>query len=545
MPSSVSQEQNDFFSITTREELASFFHISKRHLAMLSYKPMKRYTKFKVLKKNGKGFREISAPRSDLKQVQRSIADALSAYYQPPACVYGYVPNKSIADNAARHVRKRCILSIDIKDFFPSITGSRIHGLLRKRFNFSEEVADTLTNLVCDNGCLPQGAPSSPVLSNIICYSMDRAFLNLASRNQITYTRYADDLVFSSTSSFKMKAVYDRGSSGKEAVSAAVKGILEQNGFLLNEDKIHFAHRGTRLSVNGIVVNKKCNFKRTEYRALRVLFHNWKVSGLEVAANKYALSFPTRRARFFDEEQLIPAKFVAHIRGRLEYYTMITSPNGCPPNPLIKLWTLYHERTGEQTPYLTKENTALRVESCYGANEDLFAADGSAFICFNKLITCRHCLTSETNSASTDSFSEHDIAIYDSFGNEMDFKFKQFVLRWDYDLAFIDNIKEIGKLPKALADCTYLPQPGETVTGVGYAAGNSIAHSVIGKVTDNGLTTGLGKIDQPFIHGMSGGPVFNSKHKVIGIIVEGSPSDSFTKNGAYIPMRLIKDLFNL
>ena len=113
-------------------------------------------------------------------------------------------------------------------------------------------------------------------------------------------------------------------------------------------------------------MNEKCNFPRKEYRALRVLFRNWDQVGFEHAGTEYAKHNHSRASKLFDEKGLISeARLKRHIRGRLEYYTMISGSNKKVSQPLAKLWDMYHDVTGEKVPISAPERTVIQTEVCY------------------------------------------------------------------------------------------------------------------------------------------------------------------------------------
>ncbi|WP_428654177.1 reverse transcriptase domain-containing protein [Runella sp.] len=165
----------------------------------------KRYRHFTIKKKNGKE-RQIAAPASGLKLIQRCLNLIFGAIYEPKSYVTGFVNEKSIVDNANIHVGKRYVFNIDLQDFFPSITVYRIKAVLGiEPFNLINDrdfLAFTISNLCCienpqNKAVLPQGAPTSPILSNIASQKLDRRLNGLAKKVGCKYSRYADDITFS------------------------------------------------------------------------------------------------------------------------------------------------------------------------------------------------------------------------------------------------------------------------------------------------------------------------------------------------------------
>lgn len=147
-----------------RAETAVYLGGSLKNLSYNLYvlPPEKRYHTFTIPKRGG-GVRTIVAPRSSIKLYQRRLADVLSYFYEPKACVYGYVGGRNIKQNARVHCGKKIVINIDLKDFFPTIHLGRVRGVFKsKPFGFNDAVATTLAQICCHDGRLPQGAPSSP-----------------------------------------------------------------------------------------------------------------------------------------------------------------------------------------------------------------------------------------------------------------------------------------------------------------------------------------------------------------------------------------------
>src|SRR5690606_10191540 len=137
---------------------------------------------FQIEKKSG-GKRQICAPREPLKSIQLRLKHALINIYKNKSCVHGFIQQRSIVTNARQHISKCLLVNIDLEDFFSSINFGRLRGLfLSDPFNFNSDVATILAHICCCNGILPQGCPTSPILSNFICRKLDNALLKLASR---------------------------------------------------------------------------------------------------------------------------------------------------------------------------------------------------------------------------------------------------------------------------------------------------------------------------------------------------------------------------
>lgn len=524
-----------FMGVKTRADLARFLDIPLQKLTMLAFTSgMELYIRRSVPKKSG-GQRIVYAPRGDLKLIQRMIANELSASYDPPKCVQGFVKGQSVADNAIRHTHKRFVLTIDLKDFFPSISSGRVHELFLKYYGFTPELTDILTNLVCYQGCLPQGAPTSPIISNVVCFKMDRAFLSLASSFKLDYTRYADDLTFSTTSVFAARKVFDPSKAGLDGVNPKILEIISSNYFKVNERKLHVAWSGSRQLVNGIVVNEKCNMKRETYRQLRSLFHTWKTDGYEATVAKYLRGSPMYRSRLASDGQACSEEqFTRHMRGRLEYLTMVITVDGKTSGPIEKLWTMLYDQTGEAVPFVMPERYAIQINSCYDAEDgDTAIYSGTGFYVADKFITCAHCIP--------------EISAGDDIEVELRFregkrilKPEQFKVLRGFDLAYATfNDRRSPAISRL--NLSYQPQAGEEVIAIGFPGGGS-QYSVTARVLGFSPGHNTVRVDRAFIKGMSGGPVLNSRHELIGIVEKGSSEDSYSRDGEFILLSLVADI---
>jgi len=180
-----------------------------------------------------------------LKQLQKNISRDINETNLFPDCVKGFVRGRSAVDNAKAHVDQRVILHADINDFFDSITTEQVLGAFI-RLGCKKDIATLLTKICTFNGRLPQGASTSPVVSNLVCSGLDSDLAAFASRQGARYTRYADDLTFSTSGTSNAKEF--RG------IVDAVRGIVELHGFKLREDKTRTQRRGKSQYVTGLCV---------------------------------------------------------------------------------------------------------------------------------------------------------------------------------------------------------------------------------------------------------------------------------------------------
>ncbi len=259
-----------------------YFAFSKKTSAV------NHYTRFAIPKKSGEQ-RLISAPVYRLKQIQYWILENILSPIEIHKAAHGFVPNRSIVSNAKKHVGADVVVNMDLKNFFPTVTYKRIKGVFQ-HLGYSEQLA-TIFGLLCtepkvaeveldqtkfylsqSERFLPQGAPTSPYLTNILCYKMDRRFEGLADKLNFNYTRYADDLTFSGDQSCNEKI---------SRLIACSKLIVREEGFKIHPDKLHVMRKNNRQEVTGIVVNEKLNIRKRDLKKFRATLFRLEQDGVE------------------------------------------------------------------------------------------------------------------------------------------------------------------------------------------------------------------------------------------------------------------------
>jgi len=276
------------------------------------------YVYFEVPKRSGRGTRLLSSPQPKLKAAQAWVLSNVLEKLPTEEPAHGFIKGRSTVSCARPHVAKDVVVNLDLSNFFPSIGFARVLGVFRK-LGYSPAVA-TLFALLCTESprsvvefegrrywvaagprALPQGACTSPALSNQVARKLDRRLGGMCHKHGFVYTRYADDLTFSA-------------SEGKrDALAmflARVRHIVTEEGFAINPDKGRVQRSGGRMEVTGIVVNDKPSVPREEVRRLRAILHHAKTTGLE-AQNREGIPH-----------------FEAHLRGRLAYLHMVDPARG-------------------------------------------------------------------------------------------------------------------------------------------------------------------------------------------------------------------------
>lgn len=238
-----------------------------------------KYTTFEIPKRNG-GQRTIKAPVDRLKSLQRSLGNLLqdcldeinTARKLKDRTAHGFKRKRSIITNARQHRNRRWVFNIDLENFFPSINFGRVRGFFIKNrdFKLHENVATVLAQIACHDNSLPQGSPCSPVISNLVAHLLDMRLVKLAQSAGCTYSRYADDLSFSTNKrQFPHEIARPAGDQGPDShlwlPGDVLRGMIEDAGFCINANKTHLMYRTSRQRVTGLVVNKKINVRR-EYR---------------------------------------------------------------------------------------------------------------------------------------------------------------------------------------------------------------------------------------------------------------------------------------
>lgn len=224
------------------------------------------YRKHEIPKKTG-GKRTLHIPSRSLKKIQKVILYKILYKEQSHPCSYAYRKGKSIVDNAKVHCDSKVIIKMDIRDFFPSVNADKVK-LLFLKFGWNEEVSNKLTELCTWENGLPQGAPTSPAISNIILYKLDKKLFSMAHGFKASYTRYADDLTFS---------LKEDNPETIRSIIKLTQLAVEKEGFRINfkKGKINVLRNHQHQKVCGITVNNsKPTLSRKERRKLRAIKHH-------------------------------------------------------------------------------------------------------------------------------------------------------------------------------------------------------------------------------------------------------------------------------
>lgn len=492
-----------------RKELAEMLSVDVRTLTYLAYGNGKKYNQFFIPRKNG-GQRLITAPHGPLLTVQKKLAKLLTEIYNPPIGVHGFTSGKSIVTNAKPHVKKRTILNVDLEDYFPSITDKRIIGLLRaKPFNFNNKVASTIVGIVCYQGKLPQGAPTSPVLSNMISLRLDNHLLKLCHDLRVTYSRYADDITISTSSKLLPDDIATIDKSGTVVLSHSFKDIIKRNNFTINAQKTRISSDNQSKLVTGIKVNARLNVDAKYISELRAMIHAAKKHGLPAAQNYYDEKFNGHGKNYENV-----------LRGKLEYLKSVRG---------------YYDLT-----YRSLHNKFIQIEGIEGIEypmspdqlllDKIFVVNGkgqgTGFILDDEwLITCDHVIdTAQTAEYFTyNNYAapvRHPLTINHAWRSSKE----------AYDLIALEP--SLADLRSGFFSFNSAPLDSVHESGtyrvVGFPAYITGSTPHINPVTVTGMRTidnmRIAYVNNPVISGYSGSPVLDSSNRVVGIVQTGSPN---------------------
>lgn len=268
----------------TLHDLALLLGFKPQSLSYILYKlpADKKYYSFEIPKKSG-GMRVISAPTSELKILQKRLAnllqDCISIINKEKqikrTLSHGFRRKYSIITNANEHTKKRYVLNIDLENFFGVIDFGRVRGFFIKNrnFNLDPKIATIIAQIACYNNHLPQGSPCSPVISNLIGHPLDISLANLAKKTGCRYSRYADDLTFSTNKKDfpRELAVLASDLNNIWNIGKELNEIISKNRFSINSKKTRMQYKESRQDVTGLIVNDKVNIRSEYWRTVRAM----------------------------------------------------------------------------------------------------------------------------------------------------------------------------------------------------------------------------------------------------------------------------------
>jgi RNA-directed DNA polymerase len=482
--------------------LLAHLGLGSKELTKIWWYRGRMYEHFSIAKGNGK-VRMISAPDRRLKILQTKLARLLNQIYRVRNPVHGFVRDRSVKTNAEAHGRRRFVVNLDLKDFFPTITENRVRGVLRA-LGIDDRVAEIVSRLCCFNGYLPQGAPTSPILSNMICYRLDTGLLRVAKSARAIYTRYADDISFSSYQ--PPAALFDGtlpqvGRFSPELLAPTLREAFKANGFVINSGKAHYADRNSRRIVTGVKINAGLNVDRRFVRHIRALLHSIEMLGLAAAQEKYA----GKGGR---------GTIAAHLRGKITYVGYLKGST----DPVVRTLASRYNQTFTAHPIKLTPTLEEQRDRAVWVVDQLDQYGSAFFLKGVGLVTAAHCVHG-LDEAELLHPSKHTTT------------FKAKVLKRDdhRDLAILDHstipATEYFELEGAVQEVAV----GDEVVAFGYphwAPGDRLNQRP-GHVSLLTPKSGVRKIEvtQALTQGMSGGPILDVRGQVVGVIYKGGPDE--------------------
>jgi RNA-directed DNA polymerase len=494
----------EFKQLTTRADVAALLDVSEKELIYVLFRKGKKYIEFDVPKKSG-GARRIAAPVSSIKILQRRLSQVLQAVYVPKAPVHGFARRRSIVTNADRHVGKKVLLNLDLEDFFPSIHFGRVRGVFASYpYKLPPLVAETLAQICTYKSVLPQGAPTSPVVSNMVCSSLDSALQQLAVDCRSAYTRYADDMSFSTTRKTLPQAIVEpsEDAKGKRIVTigAPLRKLIESNTFRINEKKVRLRTVGQRREVTGLVAHDGVNVPREYVRSIRGLLHAWEKYGGDATEARLRARHHLKHRRPGS-----PLLNLVHVAaGRIEFVGMVRGHS----DPLyVALWNRFVALAGP--PF--KRRVALAQSVDYVDNALwIIESDvdwGTAFALSGYgLVTCEHCTRGPNLVAYRPRGPKYPVTIVHKDVH--------------IDLAIV-TIPEQPLTELAVGNDAAVKK-GDVghLVGFGNMTVGSHGRLLKGHITDRATVGGVQTFfsDHRAFAGNSGGPLLSSKWQVIGVL---------------------------
>lgn len=334
-----------------RKQLAILLGFKPKAMSYILYKktPAQNYSSFPIPKRSG-GTRIIDAPADDLKGLQSRLSDLLQDCISDinegkkisGSIAHGFRRKRSIITNARCHRAKRFVFNVDLENFFGMINFGRVRGFFISNNNFKLDpnVATVIAQIACYNNGLPQGSPCSPVISNLIAHILDIKLAALAEKHGCDYSRYADDLTFSTNKRMFPRAIARAAAATPHdwKAGAELKKIIKDAGFSINKKKTRMQYEQSRQDVTGLVVNRKVNTRAEYEKTVRAMAHTAFQTGAfyQTKHSKDAAGNPV-------EEQVLGT--LNQLQGMLSFIDNVKSSNWTESNPRPK------ERVGHERLY--------------------------------------------------------------------------------------------------------------------------------------------------------------------------------------------------
>lgn len=506
----------EFINIKNASDLCEYLGISNKKLRFLCYSNKKyKYTTFELKKKNKNETRTINSPIRQLLLIQQKIKCELEKFYRYPSEVNGFIKGKSIIDNAKQHINKKYVINLDIEDFFPSIHYGRIYGLFRsKLFNFNKEISHLLTCLLTCDGALPQGSPTSPIISNLIFYSTDKQIIKYCRNKSIVYSRYADDITISFDKTEYISLFFQN--SMLKILNSEFENIFLNSGFSINQDKTRIQRYFMHQEVTGVKVNTKLNLNKSLKYQIRGTLHAIEKYGIENSTKEYC------KKNNIDYNSRHQIKLINKLSGLISYWGMVKGKYS-------REYTFFAEKfnkiIGKRHFNLSSCDKSIILDKCILLIDYDNMISGTAFFYRNLIITCNHCID--------ELIPINNIYLFKNINYAISIKASLIFKDVHKDIAIFkpsndDEIINLININKQIS-------VGDKVYIYGYPDYNNstdfLTSQIEGNITNirNYMSTKLYVVDCPVQPGLSGGPVLNNSFNVIGMIVYGNKDLSTSK----------------
>ena len=552
----------DFRGLSDFSDVARLLEVPMKTLYKATHLP-KKYTEVLISKKNSTEKRIIKKPNNNLDIIQKKLNYVLKLFYKRHhRSSHGFITEKSIVTNAVNHVNAKTLLQFDLKDFFSSINFARIRAIFITVFKVNSRIATILANLCVDErNLLPQGASTSPLIANIASYKLDQQLYSLAKKNKCCYTRYADDITFSSsTYKFSDDIFYHE----ENRLSDKVLNIVAIQGFKVNPNKTRILKSNHSMYVTGIKVNTKLNVNRKYIRRIRSILHSIEKNfdNLATAEKLFEEKYNFRNSFSMNKNMFLIIRgmigHVGNVKGkddaifkklakRYNEILKFLAENKGLDNPYIKIPATKTELQ-ERNTFVIDSDRTVKVKF-YGEDNEVYYEQGTAFLLNGiGIVTNCHVLNNLEPCFNDENFEfaeEYYITLHNSiYGSERHLA-KIVLINNEIDVALLksDTIDHLKYGFKYNLDV----RKGEEIITLGYPyfrVGNSLR-------SEKGSIMGVRTSDRNSMHkrlevstripgGNSGGPILNMQNEVVGIAVKGSdgvPSE-------VIPIKLLIDLLS-